>query len=220
MNTTLDERTKFLQKCLHDCESYVFIGPENGTGKRFVTKIMKLKDPGIFKTTYREEQVARNFLWLGLQKKNKNLAKIHHLRGIEIDGKPGLLIIQEHADGTQNSDDPIDLDPNTFKYLDDVRFKPERKSNIIRTKNGLKVVDAYVHERVMAKQKEKCPFPPGKCNCDWHAVVRKTADGSGPLPDGYIFPQEIKKAYDPKANPWISQMERETKQMNRNRTNR
>jgi len=211
-----DERKKFLEKCLHDCESYVFIGPEKKGEKRFVTKIMKLKPPGFFKTVYKEEQVARNLLWLGLQKDNQSLAKIHHLRGIEVDGEPGLLIIQEHADGTQTYSNPRTLDPKTFIHFDDILFKPDGFSNIISTKEGLKVVDARMRESTFKKQ--KCPQ--GKCNCNWHDFVKKTASGFDPLPEGYALPQEIKKAYDPEANPWISQVEKEAEQINRGRTRR
>jgi|GEM_PF-5797029 len=170
---------------------------------------MKLKLPSYFKTVYKEEQVARNLLWLGLQKENQSLAKIHHLRGIEIDGEPGLLIIQEHANGRQIYSNPRNLNPKTFIHFDDVLFKPDGFSNIIPTQEGPKVVDARLREDTFNKQ--KCPQ--GKCNCNWHDFVKKTANGFNPLPEGYIMPQEIKKAYDPKSNPWISQVEKEAGQM-------
>jgi len=196
---------------MHDSESYVFPDPAFTRGNKFITKIMKLKPRQKDAMIYDAEQVMRNLLWRGMQGTNKSLARIHHLRGIEVDGEPAIMIIQEKIEGDQDRFSTARIDPNSFKYFDDIQFRPNGFSNIIRTKEGLKVVDARMDEAV--RNTQKCP--PGKCSCNWHDFVENTASGFDPLPEGYSLPQEIKKAYDPKTNPWISQMELETKQMNR-----
>lgn len=206
MEMTPDERLKFRHNCLHGSESLVFPGPENLQGRRFVTKIMKLKPRQSIRILYNAEQVARNILWMGQQKTNENLATIHHFRGIEADGEPALLIIQEYAEKEQNESGPAHFDPKIFKHFDDVQFSQKGSANTIKTKEGFKVVDLHINERLWEKQ--RCP--PGKCDCNWHDFVEKTKSGFGGLPKNYILPQEIKKAYAMQANPWIKQIEKET----------
>jgi len=205
---TISNNRKNIQNCVQGGESVIFTGKKKAHGTRFVTKIMKLRPRANTDTIYEAEQVTRNLLWLGMQEKNQSLAKIHHIRGIEVDGKPALLIVQEHADGTQNRFTKKRIDPNTFKYFDDIVFRPDGYSNIIDTEKGLKVVDARMDEQAMKTQ--RCL--PGKCNCNWHEYVERTAGGFGKIPEGYVLPREIRKAYPANANPWIGQIEKETQQ--------
>jgi hypothetical protein len=187
-------------------ESFVAPGPESPEGRRFVTKIMKLIPQDHCQFIYDGEQIARQIVWQGLQKTNQSLAKIHHFRGIEADGEPALLIIQEHIEAAPGVQKAISkIDPNTFRTFQDIVFRSPETTNIIMTDKGAKVIDATMNYEKM--QKQRCI--PGKCNCNWHDFVERTRDGFGSLPKGYVLPAQIRKRFSSKENPWIEKLEKD-----------
>jgi hypothetical protein len=187
-------------------ESVVFAG-DAGSGEGYVTKVMPLSGGKWFGLMHPSEQVARLLLMRGMAD-NQDISRIRHLRGVLLEGVPALLIIQEMEQGEEIGSGDINtalkgLSRKTLETLDNVSA-----TNLIRTRNGYKVVDAMLRHEIDGQALERCAKS-RTCGCDWYEFVRKTAKGFGKVPEGYAFPEALKKRYAPESNPWIGEVERE-----------
>ncbi len=187
-------------------ESVVFIG-DAGRGEDFVTKVMPLSGGKWFGFSHPAEQVARLFRMRGMID-NPDISRILHLRGVLLEGVPALLVIQERerGDAVDKADLTAALQGLSRRTLG--AFDNISAENLIRTRNGYKVVDAMLRREVKEQALRRCGGS-GRCECDWYGFVRMTSGGIGEVPEGYAVPDALKRRYSPESNPWISEIEEE-----------
>ncbi|VVB77053.1 Uncharacterised protein [uncultured archaeon] len=202
-------------RCVIGDESVVFFGGGRGS---FVTKVMPLSKGKWFGGMHPSEQVARLLLMRGMTT-NPDISRIHHLRGILLEGVPALLIIQDLEEGREVGSEGIagalmGLSRKTTELLDNVSG-----TNVISTRDGYKLIDALLRQDIGGQALPECGRSL-RCDCDWREFVSRTKEGFGSIPKGYAIPEALKGRYAPESNPWIGEIERELAARRKNRQTR
>lgn len=177
-----------------------------GTVGGYVTKVTRLHTyKGTQEPTCAPAQLMTRLRMMDWAKRPSALTKIHLIRPILVNGHPYLLTIHENAHGERQGYDEdflYRIGGGLSAEFDDIRGR-----NVIKTKDGFKLIDMFLAEdKKLAQMPEECRK--GRCSCNWHDFVRNFPQ-VGSLPKGYKVPEKLKERFPPEEHPWVGQLERD-----------